>query len=226
MKTSALFVINLLKALGAAAQGLIQFNTKAGTSSTMMPGRVWAPVYMPEAGNPFAVKVGNTPTGLAPGTQIYSGGFVIGPRYTAQLWAGPAGSTADQLVLVATTTFRTQTGTSVAGTVANIPPALSPSVPGVALGEFATFQLRAWDNRGGAVTSWTDVLSPQNDLVVIRGVSPVFTPPFALGDGSPAFPIPNLQGLQSFNLHLVPEPSALALALLGAGVFLLLRRRR
>ncbi len=223
MKTILLVGISLLMALGAAAQGFINFNTKAGTSSTATPGWVWVPVYMPEADDPFAVKVGNTSTGRNPGTQTYSGGYVIGSGYTAQLWGGTAGNTADQLVLVATTTFRTQTATTVAGTVVNINPL--PSVPGVAVGMLATFQLRAWDNRSGTVTSWADVISPGNNLVVIRGVSPVFTPPFPLGDGSPAFAIPNLQGLQSFNLHLVPEPSALALGLLSAGVFLLRRRR-
>ncbi len=228
MKPILLLAAGLLWPLGTAAQGFINFNTKTGTSTTSAPGAVWAPVYLRDPVDFFLSKTGNTPTGIPAGTQTYAGGFVIGSNFTAQLWGGPAGSTEDQLVVVATTTFRTQTASTVAGTVVPVNPI--PTVPGVQAGQYASFQLRVWYNNGGTVTSWAQVMS--GNPLVARGLSPMFTPPFRLSDGSPLNPIPNLQGLQSFTVGclcidccLVPEPSLLALGLLGA-CFLSLRRSR
>jgi hypothetical protein len=83
------------------------------------------------------------------------------------------------------------------------------------------FKLRAFD--GGSFASATQ-----------RGESPVFSFTAASGSGSPP-PLPgfftaandpaSLGGLQSFAVTVVPEPSTIALGLIG-GAALLLRRRR
>lgn len=207
----------LLYTVAAYPQGAVNFSTKAGTSTATAPGWTWAPVYLPEPSDTGTQRYGNTATGVPAGTQTYSGGYVIGTGYTAQLWGGAAGTAANDLALVSTTTMRTQTATTVAGTVN--PPTTAPTVAGVPGGSQATFQLRVWDNRGGA-TSWAQATAG----TLAFGASRTFTPPFPL-QVPPTTP-PNLQGLESFSLMIVPEPSAIALGVLGVGALVLFRRDR
>jgi len=224
MKTSLLFATSLLLPLGASAQGLINFNTKAGTMLGPPQGAVWVPVYLPEP-DPRIIKHGNTATGIPAGTQTYGGGFVMGSGFTAALYGGPVDTSESELSLIATTTFRTQTATTVAGTI--VPPAPAQIVPGVPVGGQATLQLRVWENRNGTLTSWnqlTDFSHFENLVLIARGRSDLFVS-LPLGDGSEAHPVPNLQGLESFNLNRpIPEPSVWALGFLGAGVAWLCRR--
>lgn len=220
MKKLILTTVALVTVVSVYGQGLINFNTKAGTSTASAPGQTWAPVYLAEPGNNTITKTGNTATGVPSGGQTYGGGYVIGAGYTAALYGGAVGTAEGSLTLVATTTFRTQTATTVAGTVA--PPVAAPSVTGVGVGQNAVFQLRAWDNVGGTITAWSQV---ENSASILHGKSPVFTTAFPLGDGA-SVPVPNLQGLQSFNLYVVPEPSAIALGVLGVGALVLFRRRK
>lgn len=75
----------------------------------------------------------------------------------------------------------------------------------------AVLQVRAWDSLSGL--TW--------DTATIRGESPLLN--LLLGQ-APATP-PNMVGLQSFNLVVVPEPSTIALAMLGAAALFLRRRQ-
>ena len=83
-------------------------------------------------------------------------------------------------------------------------------------------QVRVWDTRGGTVATWDQLILPQNNNV-LRGYSDLFAVPFPLGDTQvPPGPAPCLQGLQSFNLFIIPEPTVLTLGCLsvvGAFVF-------
>ncbi|MEW6302897.1 MAG: PEP-CTERM sorting domain-containing protein [Verrucomicrobiota bacterium] len=88
------------------------------------------------------------------------------------------------------------------------------TVSGVGIGQQATLQLRAWDSSTGA--TW--------ESATVRGQSTTFTSP-ALGDSFNPLTIPVAQGLTSFSLAVVPEPSTIALGVLG-GLALLLRRRK
>jgi len=91
--------------------------------------------------------------------------------------------------------------------------------------------IRVWDNKGGTITSWdqlydaaTGIANPANALVA-RGESLAFTESDQLGGGT-ILP-PTLRGLQSFQLYtVVPEPSVIALGVLGAGCLFMLRRRK
>jgi len=85
-------------------------------------------------------------------------------------------------------------------------------LPGVVAGANAFAQVRAWDISSGATY----------DVASIRGESAILNIPTG-GAGSPPGLPANLTGLQSFSL--VPEPSTIALAALGAA-FLILRRRK
>lgn len=96
----------------------------------------------------------------------------------------------------------------------------SIAIPGFATGTTPRLQVRAWDNAGGTITSW--------DSATIRGASAIFTSP-ALGDSAlPPNPatIPVPQGLLTFNLAVVPEPSVLGLGALGLVGLVALRRKK
>jgi hypothetical protein len=87
-------------------------------------------------------------------------------------------------------------------------------------GGIATLQVRVWDNRGGLVDTWDKVLVDDN---VARGSSEIFLSR-ALGGGT--ITPPNMYGWVGFNIHTVPEPSTIALGVLGLGSLLLFRRRQ
>jgi hypothetical protein len=81
----------------------------------------------------------------------------------------------------------------------------------------AAVQIRAWQGAAGSTFEQASK----------RGISPTLT--LATGnvpDASTGIPSPpaNLVGLQGFDL--VPEPSTIALAVLGLGSLLLFRRRK
>ena len=99
-----------------------------------------------------------------------------------------------------------------------------------AAGTKVVLQVRAWENRGGTIKTWNDVLS--NDSVA-RGwskavldyqLSGVIENPN--GVPTPLPPAKNLvtAGLESFGLFVVPEPSVIALFALGLGALLMRRR--
>jgi hypothetical protein len=129
---------------------------------------------------------------------------LAGTGFTAQLWGG---ANADSLqALTPTVNFGT-------GLLAGLfSPNSTVAVPGVAVGSVATLRVRVWDNQSGAVTSW--------DAATIRGESNTFT--VSLVDSQNPNP-PILIGMNSFTL--VPEPSVIALALLGAGALLFRRKK-
>jgi hypothetical protein len=131
---------------------------------------------------------------------------LAGTGFTAELLGGAA---ADSMVSL-TPTVGFGTG-NFAGTFA---PSSSVPVPGVAAGAVAFLQVRVWNNQGGSITSY--------DNALIRNESVVFQ--VTLADAlAPSLPI--LAGMNSFALTVVPEPSVVALALLGAGALFLRRRK-
>jgi hypothetical protein len=132
-----------------------------------------------------------------------------GAGFMAQLYAG---ADANSLVAVAgATTFLTgaNAGFFVGGTKA---------VPGIDLGAAGTFQVRAWDAAGGGTYEAALAAGAK------AGLSGTFTVTTG-GGGIPANPPATLVGLTSFNLTQVPEPSTIALGLLGAAGLLIRRRK-
>jgi len=210
MKTTLILAASLFVTIGAFGQGTIIFN------NTFSGGK--APVYDFDPLAPTTQKTGNTANGTPAGGQTYGGALLSGTGYTAEIWGNlGAGGQADTALhgLGQTTVFRT-------GTAAGFVVAGSVAVPGALLGTAntfgGTFQLRVWNNAGGTRTSW--------DTALIRGKSPTFDIAALGGTGTPATPDPNMAGLQSFNIAVVPEPSSIALGVLGLGTLLFLRRRK
>jgi hypothetical protein len=134
-------------------------------------------------------------------------GFGSLPGAQAQLFL-VTGSGATFTPLLPATTFRT---TSAAAMPYVVQPATPVIVPGVPAGQQATIVLRAW--AGGATY----------DTATLRGQTLPIT--ISLGGTPPVgAPIPDafLTGLQGFAF---PEPSPIALGVLGFTAFLLRRRR-
>jgi len=223
MKKNLLVLAGLLSAVGAFAQGSIQFSDRVTGTST---AAVVAPIYGVDPANQTATKTGNPATaGTAPipvGTQVYGGAPLVGSGFTASIWARVAG-TQNAFVQAATTPFRTTTSAALVGfwTVPTTAVVLG-NVPSDAASR-AEIIIRAWDNAGGTITTWAQAIDPANTTHG-WGESLAFTVSDQLGGGV-VLP-PTLAGLQSFQLHVVPEPSVIALGALGAGCLLLLRRRK
>ena len=216
----------LMLACGVAAtlapafgQGTIQFGNELRNNLGIVVFR--APIYGADPADPTRSVSGQSGLGLPAGTTVYGGPLLQGTGYTMGLFAGPAGTTdPSSLVLVTTTTFRTASGNAL---LAGLVITRDVTIPGAAPGQNAILQIRAWDNEGGTITSWGQVLASPTTA---RGTTPLFNSPPLGGTGVPGADPPLMTGWQSFNISAVPEPSIFALALLGSGTMLLRLRRR
>jgi MYXO-CTERM domain-containing protein len=138
--------------------------------------------------------------------------LTAGSAYSAQLYIGPAGTaSASGLstngVSGAPTPFLSggQAGYFTGGSRV-----VSGTPFGSAAGSIITVQVRAWATASG--NSWeTATLRGESNLIQVT----LTEPPTAA---------PNLVGLTAFNV--VPEPSSIALGLLGLGAVALIRRRK
>lgn len=130
-------------------------------------------------------------------------GTGAGAGYTAQLFLFENNT---YTALTPPTTFRTS---SPAASFYVNDPGSPVTVPGHAPGTSAPLVLRAWDTASGSF-----------DTALVKGESAVAN--IALGGGN--LPPTNLTGLTGFTL-VVPEPSTIALGVIG-GLALLLRRRK
>jgi hypothetical protein len=128
----------------------------------------------------------------------------------AQLYYIPA--TGPAVALTPATTFRT---TSAAAMFYVNEPLTGVIVPGVPAGSTANIQLRAWVG-GTSYETATQFIGESNIIPVSLGGVPA--------QGAP-IPDAVLTGLQGFNLRVVPEPSTIALGVLGAAALLYRRRK-
>lgn len=219
MKKLILTLTGVLCAVSLFAQGQVQLNNR-------VTGSCVAPVFGPQIGDPFLEIHGNTATGVPAGTTTYNQEFTIWnrtggatPTYMAQFFGGPLGTDDASLApLTPTAGFRTYS----AGAGFVQAPADTVVVPGVPSGSSARLQLRAWDTRGGTITTWADAVAAAASGNLLIGDSLSFNAALGGGPISPPAPI----GLTSFNLHFVPEPSVIALGVLGVGALVLFRRRK
>lgn len=136
------------------------------------------------------------------------GATLSGAKYKAELLVGTS-ATSLSPVAGAAGDFSTGSGYFLGGTV---------TLTGFAAGTAPFFQVRAWDSSTGATYA----------AATTKGASTVFALTTAGGlggGGQPPGPPALLLGLTSFSLTVIPEPSVIALALLG-GSALLFRRRK
>lgn len=207
MKHIALVVSSMGLAASLLGQGQVNFNNRR-------PGSVVAPIY---GVNPAALGTqmqGNANTNG--GSVNYSGvPLLVGTGFSAALFAGQTtGDAGASMIALETLTFQSDPA---AGFVQ--PSGIPVTVPGITGSGSApwSFQVRAWDNRGGTINTWAGVLA---DGSVARGVSAPFTTSVSIAPMAAGY----LVGMQSFNLTVIPEPSFMAVGALGLGLFLLLRK--
>jgi hypothetical protein len=132
--------------------------------------------------------------------------------FRAQLYVGPAG-TANQ-ALLSTNGVSGTPATLLSGGGAGYFLGNARDITGFAPGSVVTLQVRAWSTSGGA-TSWESATG------LFRGESNLIQ----TGLGGGTIPTPNMLGLQGFVVG-IPEPSSIALGLLGLGAIVLFRRRK
>jgi PEP-CTERM motif len=240
MKKILLISACLALAHVAFSQGTIAFNNRTGSSTTAAPGQVTAPVYGVNPADPSRRISGNTSAGVPVGSTSYgSSPFAFNDAnhtYIATLWGlsssvGVTGDLYNNNLLAATANGSTSMRANTSGTFAGIwtAPSNPAVIPGVTTASDLPFlQVRVWDTKGGTINTWTEALNAWNAGQIALGVSDIFQSAFPLGGTAvPPNTQPNMQGLQSFNLTtVVPEPSTIALGILGAGCLFLLRRRK
>ena len=101
------------------------------------------------------------------------------------------------------------------------------TVPGVAAGATATFQVFAWNGASGQA-AYAPALAAWQAGLIYGGFSlpdPAGVTIATGGAGNPPGPPAGLVGLQPWAVTIVPEPSTIALGIIG-GLALLLRRRK
>jgi len=150
----------------------------------------------------------NTPTG--------SGSISGAGLYTIGLYIGAPGATRAQLTLAGTTANGALAGRFSGG---------NPyQVPGAPAGSAIAFQVRAWTTAHGATYEAAAASGSPSALVgesTIGSVTPTAPPatvPGIFGTGAGQ--------VGGFSIAPVPEPSSIALGLLGLGAVALFRRRK
>jgi len=147
-----------------------------------------------------------------------SGAGLAGTDWLAQLYFAPGANAAESsLTAVALPPVNFRTGAA-AGYVA-VGAAGERILAGVVAGADATVQIRAWNVAAGATyeiasAAANGIFGKSNTVNVKTG-----------GAGIPPGPAADIVGLQGFTVHPVPEPTTIALGLLGAGLLFLRRRK-
>jgi hypothetical protein len=218
MKKLILATITLVTTSSVFAQGTVSFVNRSAGGTTHV-------YYTPAIRTQIQ---GNGAIDFPAGTTDYSGGILIGTTggmtastTYAQLLGAPGSGTAESSLLpgLPVTTFRTGAAAGnialVTATFANIP----QDAP------VGTFEMVAWDNSSGLYPTWAQASVAWLNNIIVAGRSA----PFVLQNiGGTTFNPPNINpAVGSFNIHLiVPEPTTVALAGLGAAALLIFRRRK
>ncbi len=140
---------------------------------------------------------------------------LLGTQYVAELYSGPDASSLTPIVASisrfrgTTSTSKGKWGNSTLAGLSNDPTSIPGSAPGVPI----TLQIRIWDLTTGATF---DAATGKTGTSL----------PFTYTPGSPGDPPAKyyMEGMQAFAL--VPEPSAIALSVMGIAGLLLIRRRK
>jgi hypothetical protein len=241
MKKTLTFVTLLAGAVAAYSQGTVN-TVDYGSSYTfhVYNNQTTAPTGSVTAytvtyngfisGTEYYGNVSNDKPTANKGNAVYDTGTALsGAGFDAQLLAAP--NTGDSLSALSTLggvlhyyTSATLIGTVTAGTTTTIP---APALPGPASegGTGGTVALAAWVNSGTLGAAAT-LLQAQEDNYA-WGISPLSS--IASLGGTPAgyTPVtPPTIGIDSFSIALpVPEPSTIALAVMGASALLFRRRK-
>lgn len=234
MKKSLILASLLVGSMGVYAQGTLDWNSQ---------GNWLISIYSPSTATPTVIQTGDSPLDVPAGSTTYTGGFIGGTAGSPGTGvggtpsSGPGGvnyQTAGNFevgLYINTTAALVQsdiTGGSPIATVGINDGALGTStlatdstIPG---GTSVNVGLAAWYTGGGTITSYAAAVAAGDPA----GFN-VSANQLALGTqtGTPVIIGPAL-GLTSFSLATaaVPEPSTIALGIVGASAFLMRLRRK
>lgn len=211
-----LVLATLVAAVSAYSQGTVNFLTRdtANGVNTLI-------YYAP--GGPVTATAGSTAAKPSPQTNIVSGGFNWGGvNAKAGLYGGPAGTAADQLVLlVPSVGFRTGAAAGYVDPGSDAQRILANVAPGAV----AALQIRAWDAGVTGVDSYEAAKALAATRGVYLGTSILFEKTLG-GVGNPPSQPASLANVPNFTLDYVPEPSIIGLGILGTLAGLMVFRRR
>jgi len=228
MKKSLIITALLVGATGAYAQGTVNFGPKVTGSYTMH-------IYGPQPGSLHTEVIGNGSTDLPSGTTVYAAGTGIGGTgagtglangldFTVELYGAPGNAVSGGFAgLSPLTQYVTTASSKLAGSFFSHNPSGDPGIPGGTASLGATVALAVWYTGGGDTT----LAAAQADTASgMWGTSSLSFLPNLGGFGSPPSVSPAL-GIPSFSLvtNTVPEPSTIALGVIGAASFLIRRRK-
>jgi hypothetical protein len=225
MKKSLPFVVTLLAgALSAYSQGQIEFDDYAHVPGDNFQITVWSP----QVATPGTQLTGNGPSDYPAGTQTGYTGVPIGGGTTGSGAAGYGNGNNYSIALYYGVGANATTLSQLPGAIATFDTGgyagswdsaggVLVSVPGIASGSTGTFQLNAWYNGGGTLT-WAQAQAAGDP----SGSSIAANITLA---GPPNVPS-TLNPITSFSLTSVPEPSTIALGVIGASAFLMRLRRK
>jgi hypothetical protein len=234
MKKSLIIAGLLAGSIGVYAQGTLDWNAEGNWTISF---------YSPDTTSSSTTFTGNSPQDIPAGSTTYTGGWIggnasPGTGVGATPASGPGGfnyQTAANFTVglyVDTSSVAVgtdiQTGSPVAtdaindGGIAFI--STVTTIPGLAAGTEVNVGLGAWYNGGGTINSYSAAVAARDPA----GFN-ISTGQLALGSttGTPVEITPAI-GLNSFSLatNAVPEPSTIALGIVGASAFLMRLRRK
>jgi hypothetical protein len=245
MKKTLTAITLLAGAVSGYSQGAISFNAYAGGSTGCKIA-----LYNTSIGGTYAVSyggfsvtevLGNSAQAHEnpPGLQTYTGAPLSGTGYSAELLVGPAGistpgGTVGGVGLLpfggagevggSPATFKT--GAATVGFISAAEGVTLPTQSYFTVGDSVSVAIAAWNNEGGTVTTLAaaqaaDLNTPGSDPWGISNVAQTgaLTAPPATGVALPTT-------LESFSLGVsTPEPSTIALGVMGASALLFRRRK-
>jgi len=161
--------------------------------------------------------LGGGATGTASPTDYSNGNL-----WSVQLYAAAAGSTPVPVAGAVANMYTSSGNTGLFDVTGNT----VVSIPGVAASASASLQLAAWYNGGGTISSYSAAVAANVPAglstigTVSLGGGPV-TPPDLPGGGITSFSLVGPNGVSP-----TPEPSTIALGIMGASAFLMRLRRK
>jgi hypothetical protein len=244
-------IISLLSVASAAAyaQGTVNFFNGAGGKLALIYAPNPASPSIQQLGNSAAdspvgtVVYGGVPIGGSSGGVGIN--YANGNQFTVQLYAYQVGSGAlgqplssltPVTAYISTMNTSGTAGEFISGNLTpdpgiNIPNTLSDAQNTATIDNKTTCAVACWYNAGGTITSLAQAIAmgvPQGESAAFNQNNlgePASIESAADGPGTPPTTAQTL-ALQSFSLVSTPEPSTIALGLMGAGAFLARRRKK
>ena len=220
MKKSLIILLSMLACAASFGQGTVQFGNRNGETITHI---WWSPSYYP---SPTGPGINDTPPGTTDyaaagysliGASGLNGTFGAATTLAQLLAANGANQPENSLLPVGeTTSFRTG---QAAGNLVTITTTLS-GIPKDS--PVATFEVVVWDNSSGLYLTWNQASVAWLQGLILAGKSGTFNVENIGGDLHPIAPV---TPIPTFAIG-IPEPSTVALAILGCGALAILRRRK